>query len=160
MLGLTLAGLLILFYRGKVAVAVLLAAVYAYFALLSGFTFWQGSRIFYPAQAAGVFLVSAAVYYPSLYLYGRLRRMDRAPLNQLISSLRTGTVKVIYYPDRIFHFGKSTYNKIISGAIAIALIIFSMTTVIPALRGPAYLVIGSATLPSIEAIKAIISPQT
>ncbi|MBN2227636.1 MAG: glycosyltransferase family 39 protein [candidate division Zixibacteria bacterium] len=50
---LTLCGAAILFYRKEYSAVIPLGLFYLYFALLSGFTFWQGSRIFYPAQLAG-----------------------------------------------------------------------------------------------------------
>ena len=39
---------------------VVLLTIYAYFALISGLTFWQGSRILFPAQVSWAILISAA----------------------------------------------------------------------------------------------------
>jgi hypothetical protein len=44
----------ILLYRAHALVGLLAIVIYAYFAVLSGFTFWQGSRIMYPAQYAWI----------------------------------------------------------------------------------------------------------
>ncbi|MFH1700327.1 MAG: phospholipid carrier-dependent glycosyltransferase [Candidatus Zixiibacteriota bacterium] len=45
--------------------AILLSMIWVYFAILSGFTLWQGSRIFYPGQISTSILMAAAIYYSS-----------------------------------------------------------------------------------------------
>ncbi len=52
---LTMCGAAILVYRKDYFAVIPLIILYLYFAFLSGFTFWQGSRIFYPAHLAGCF---------------------------------------------------------------------------------------------------------
>ncbi len=59
---LSLIGFGLLFRDGKKREALILASIYCYFAFLSGFTYWQGSRIFYPAQLAWVILVAFTLY--------------------------------------------------------------------------------------------------
>ncbi len=59
---LSLIGFVLLFWDGKKREALILASIYGYFAFLSGFTYWQGSRIFYPGQLAWVILVAVALY--------------------------------------------------------------------------------------------------
>lgn len=55
---LALMGGVVLFIRGPKEYAVLLILLMAYFAFLSGFTFWQTRRIYYPAQVATTILLS------------------------------------------------------------------------------------------------------
>jgi len=59
---LTLLGFLFLLYDKRVRPALILASIYLYFAFLSGFTFWQGSRIFFPGQIAWTILVGITLY--------------------------------------------------------------------------------------------------
>ncbi len=59
---LSLIGFVLLFWDGKKREALVLASFYCYFAFLSGFTYWQGSRIFYPGQLAWVILVAVTLY--------------------------------------------------------------------------------------------------
>lgn len=64
---LALIGAVMLFRRRRFRLLIVLIAVYVYFALLSGFSVNQGSRVFYPAQIAWAVLVA----YPLLWLYER-----------------------------------------------------------------------------------------
>jgi len=72
---LALIGAIILVWRHRWQVSLFLALVYIYFALLSGFTFWQGSRIFFPGQLAWVIL--AAV--PLEAVFRLIRKPSRTP---------------------------------------------------------------------------------
>jgi 4-amino-4-deoxy-L-arabinose transferase-like glycosyltransferase len=53
MLGITLLGLLLLRIHERWTALVILGVTYFYFTLLLGFSFWQGSRLHYPAEMAG-----------------------------------------------------------------------------------------------------------
>jgi hypothetical protein len=55
---LALIGLILLIWRHKYRPALILAFIWIYFALFSGLTLWQGSRIFYPGQIAWGILAS------------------------------------------------------------------------------------------------------
>jgi hypothetical protein len=57
-------GVLILFAKRMPLLALLLPSLYLYFAGISGFTFWQGSRILYPGLLPMAILMGVAVYYP------------------------------------------------------------------------------------------------
>ncbi|MEW5922547.1 MAG: glycosyltransferase family 39 protein [Candidatus Zixiibacteriota bacterium] len=62
MIILSITGFFILARHDK-AKAVCLLIIMLYFAVLSGVTFWQGSRVFYPAQAAQTILAAAALIF-------------------------------------------------------------------------------------------------
>jgi len=70
----TMSGLAILIYRKQVDAGILLGALYLYFAIPSGFTFWQGSRIFYPAQLAGAVFIAIVL---ELFWSGLAQRIRR-----------------------------------------------------------------------------------
>jgi len=57
---LTLAGLIVLRRQRNMTAFVILATTYFYFTVLLGFSFWQGSRLHYPAEMAGNILVAYA----------------------------------------------------------------------------------------------------
>ncbi|RKX22257.1 MAG: hypothetical protein DRP51_02710 [Candidatus Zixiibacteriota bacterium] len=63
---LSLIGFVLLLWDGKKREAFILASIYGYFAFLSGFTYWQGSRIFYPGQLAWTILVAVTLHQISL----------------------------------------------------------------------------------------------
>jgi hypothetical protein len=58
----SIAGVIYLFIDRNYIAAVFLGITYAYFTFLSGFSFWQGSRIYYPAEMAWSILVVYAGY--------------------------------------------------------------------------------------------------
>ncbi len=58
----SLIGFILFFGDGKKREALILALIYLYFAFLSGFTYWQGSRIFYPGQLAWSILMGFCLY--------------------------------------------------------------------------------------------------
>jgi len=58
---LTLAGFIILLLKNSKPAALVLLLIYLYYAILSGVTFWQTSRIFYPAQVSWAILVSVSL---------------------------------------------------------------------------------------------------
>jgi hypothetical protein len=62
LVGLTLAGVVLLWIDKKHLAAVLLGITYLYFTLILGASFWQGSRLHYPAEMAWGILVSYTVY--------------------------------------------------------------------------------------------------
>jgi len=51
-------GLAVFFWRPKDFRMLLLIAMYLYFALMSGVSIWQGSRLFFPAQTSWIIIVS------------------------------------------------------------------------------------------------------
>ncbi|MCP4703314.1 MAG: glycosyltransferase family 39 protein, partial [candidate division Zixibacteria bacterium] len=59
---LSLIGFVLLLWENKKREAIILASIYCYFAFLSGFTYWQGSRIFYPGQLAWTIFVAITLY--------------------------------------------------------------------------------------------------
>ncbi|UCD17584.1 MAG: glycosyltransferase family 39 protein [Candidatus Zixiibacteriota bacterium] len=59
----TLAGLVVLIIRKNHLAWILLALTYAYFTLILGASFWQGSRLHYSAEMAWAILVPYAVYF-------------------------------------------------------------------------------------------------
>ncbi|HSG99616.1 MAG TPA: glycosyltransferase family 39 protein [candidate division Zixibacteria bacterium] len=70
LVGFTLLGALALWRRGRRESVVFLLALYLYYGLITGATFWQGSRIFLPGQIAwaplvAVCLVSAVDFFRS-----------------------------------------------------------------------------------------------
>lgn len=66
---LSIIGLAMLYRSRRTSLAVILLAIYAYFAFFCGFNPYQGSRIFYPGQIAWTILVS----FPLLYLWDKGR---------------------------------------------------------------------------------------
>lgn len=69
---LSLIGFVLFIWNGKKREALILASIYLYFAFLSGFTYWQGSRIFYPGQLAWTIFVAVTLYQISLAI-GKFR---------------------------------------------------------------------------------------
>jgi len=55
---LSITGIILLFVKKKYGAAFLLGGVYLYYALMIGFTRWQGSRLFFPGQIAWSILIS------------------------------------------------------------------------------------------------------
>lgn len=58
---LAIAGLLILLIRRQFKPAMFLGLMFVYFALIIGFTRWQGSRLFFPAEMASLILVAISL---------------------------------------------------------------------------------------------------
>jgi hypothetical protein len=72
---LTLIGTAMLLYRRKYRLLFILAGIYVYFAVSSGFTHDQSARIIYPCQIAWAVIAS----YPLLWLYDLVaRKLKRA----------------------------------------------------------------------------------
>ncbi|MCH9032112.1 MAG: glycosyltransferase family 39 protein, partial [candidate division Zixibacteria bacterium] len=67
-------GLALLWWRQKRLAAIFSGAVYLYFALLCGFTFWQGSRLFFPGQI-GWAITCAFVFSVASDELNRLRKL-------------------------------------------------------------------------------------
>jgi len=65
-----LIGVATLLWRRRFGLAIVLVSVLAYFAILSGFTVWEGVRIFYPGQIAWAILVA----YPLLWIFDAVAR--------------------------------------------------------------------------------------
>ena len=61
-MALALAGISFLVRDKNYTVAVLLGAVLGYFIFLSGLSFWQGSRIYFPSGLASSILIAYAGY--------------------------------------------------------------------------------------------------
>ncbi len=78
MLILSLIGLAIIF-RKNIKTALALGLFLMYFGLLSGVTFWQGSRIFYPAQVVQTILAATTLVflYDLIILHGVRRFFAR-----------------------------------------------------------------------------------
>jgi len=69
-------GLIIILMHAKYRIALVLIVIFVYFAFLSGFTIWQGARIFYPGQLAWTILAAYLLVF--LYnLYNLLARKIR-----------------------------------------------------------------------------------
>lgn len=73
----SLAGIICLFIDRRYFAAMLLGLTFAYFTLLSGFSFWQGSRIYFPAEMAWSILIVYAGYRIWPGLAGLIRRLSR-----------------------------------------------------------------------------------
>ncbi len=70
----TIAGLIILFVSGRKPESIILAGIYAYFILTSGFTFWQGSRVCYPAQISWSILFGVTAVHCKEWITTRISR--------------------------------------------------------------------------------------
>ncbi len=71
---------LVFFYVDRFHLAwLLLGATYAYFTVITGFSFWQGSRFHYPAQMAWAILVAYAAFRVGLLLMKPARRFNLYP---------------------------------------------------------------------------------
>jgi len=70
---LSIIGFVLMFWERRSREALALALIYLYFAFLSGFTYWQGSRIFYPGQLAWIIFVAVVLYQIAIAI-GKLRR--------------------------------------------------------------------------------------
>ncbi|MDF1545216.1 MAG: hypothetical protein P1R58_08960 [bacterium] len=74
---LTLGGLLVMAFRGHLFAAVLLGFTYLAFSLPIGTSFWQGSRLHYPAEMAWSIVIAYLLVESGClvkYASGRLRR--------------------------------------------------------------------------------------
>lgn len=69
-------GLALLWWREKRLAAIICGAVYLYFALLCGFTFWQGSRPFFPGQIGWAITCAFVISAP----FDELKRRSRLKL--------------------------------------------------------------------------------
>jgi 4-amino-4-deoxy-L-arabinose transferase-like glycosyltransferase len=72
-------GWMILWQRKRRGLAVSLAVICLYFALLTGFNPWQGNRVFYPAQIAWSVLVAVALLWSYDSVRRRLQRWRSEP---------------------------------------------------------------------------------
>lgn len=61
-LALTLIGVVLTMLEGRKRETLILASIYGYFAILSGVTFWQGSRIMFPGQLVWLMFFSVTLY--------------------------------------------------------------------------------------------------
>jgi hypothetical protein len=66
-------GFILLYRQKRRRLALSLAFIYVYFALLTGFTSLQGNRVFYPGQIAWSMLVAVAL----LWIYESIRKRGR-----------------------------------------------------------------------------------
>lgn len=64
-------------FRVKDYRVILLVGLYIYFALMSGFAFWQGSRLFSPAQISWTILISGPIEVIVNHLVGQAHRLKR-----------------------------------------------------------------------------------
>lgn len=71
-----LLGLVFLYVDRRHLAWVLLGATYVYFTFITGFSFWQGSRLHYTAEMAWAILVAYAVFRVGLLLIKLARRLD------------------------------------------------------------------------------------
>jgi 4-amino-4-deoxy-L-arabinose transferase-like glycosyltransferase len=78
---LTILGFIVLTRKGYLRPVLILASIYLYFALLSGVTFWQGSRVFYPGQLAWAVFVSAGLIQIYQFISGVSKRQKIKPEN-------------------------------------------------------------------------------
>jgi len=72
LLALTLAGLLILAIERKHLALLILGCTYGFYTLITGFSYWQGSRLHYPAEMAWSILVGYVVYAIAKWIRRRL----------------------------------------------------------------------------------------
>lgn len=150
MLCLSILGLFFLFYRGKVFAALLLALLYIYFVLLSGFTYWQGSRILYPAQASWALLIAAALFYPLSYAYRTSKYIN---WSKSLGYTRKGIRLILgaaYYPNKFLSLQKKHYNLLLVSILSALLLIFAKTVLIPALKSPVYIAVENTGIHSFD----------
>lgn len=76
----TIVGLVFLYVDRFHLAWLLLGATYAYFTFITGFSFWQGSRLHYPAQMAWAILVAYASYRVGLLLTKQARILNLSPI--------------------------------------------------------------------------------
>ncbi len=81
---LSVIGVIMLLKQKKFRLVIILAVIYSYFALPSGFTHRQSCRIFYPGEVAWTILVA----YPLLFLYRRCLKAARLAWLKLSSVRR------------------------------------------------------------------------
>jgi hypothetical protein len=72
-----LIGAVMLLHRRRYRLLIILLSLYVYFALLSGFSVFQGSRVFYPAHAAW----AVPVAYPLLWVWDWVGKRIRSGSN-------------------------------------------------------------------------------
>ncbi len=139
------AGFVIFLYKKKIPIAIFLASIYAYFGLISGFTWGQGSRIFYPAQAAGVLFIAAAIYYPCSYSWRRLHEIWRSKLYESASTVFNFIRRILFYPNRLLNAPVSAYRRFLTFLFSLIFaIILIFEVIVPGLRGPQYRIISTA----------------
>ncbi len=144
-LGFTILGFIFLLINQKVFAAILLILLYVYFALISGFTYWQGSRIFYPAQVASAIFVASAIYYPSSFIWDYLCRLWRLHLGKLSLSILMWIKKIVYWPNKILTIPKDKYRNFLIFCSAFLLIILIVIGIlIPLMESPKYQIISFA----------------
>jgi len=77
---LSVLGFFFLLANGSRAPSILLGLLYIYFAFVSGFTYWQGSRIFFPAQASYAIFLASVVFFPMKYACHTMTKVNWAEL--------------------------------------------------------------------------------
>ncbi len=70
-------GLVILIWRRRYRIAVILGGLYFYYAAMIGFLRWQGSRYFFPGQMAWAVLVAITLVFLGGYLFKALNSLYR-----------------------------------------------------------------------------------
>ncbi|MCX6827816.1 MAG: glycosyltransferase family 39 protein [candidate division Zixibacteria bacterium] len=133
--GLSIFGFILLLINRKVFAALFLLFLYIYFALISGFTYWQGSRIFYPAQTSWALFVASAIFYPIRYCNQIFIRVNwKAVGNRLSRMIKT----ILLLPNSILKLKDEHYRIALLMFPIIALSVFSTTIFLSSHRSPVY----------------------
>ena len=125
---LTLIGIIVLIAQGKFLIGILFSAIYAYFALISGFTWGQGSRIFYPSQTTGALLLATGAYYSYLYAWNKFGYILYQKTMSFLSP----------YSRKIFRDSQLRYIRPLAILAIIMIIFFSMVLTLLHSRTPTY----------------------
>jgi Dolichyl-phosphate-mannose-protein mannosyltransferase len=117
MIALAALGLVILFSKRMMLSALMLSALYLYFAGLSGFTFWQGSRILFPGMLSMALLVAAGLYYPTEWLKNRGKDPNCPTFirkfSGIVQSAQPMLVSAFHFPNRLFSISEKLYRRIL-----------------------------------------------
>lgn len=118
--------------------AATLILCYLGIAFTSGFTFWQGSRIFYPAQVAWSVFVAVAIYYPFMALSSRFTWYVWPRCLSFMKNVSRAAWSAIWYPNEYLRFSKQAYRKILIFVFIALVAMLHISVVIPRLRPANY----------------------
>jgi len=135
-------GLIILLLTRRYKAFTILAGTYFYYAVMVGFTRWQGSRLFFPGQVAWTILTAVTIYYPLQYvLHCRVwtnRREIPLLFKRLVVKIALLFRKAIYVPNSILKLQKKYYNLLLAAFASLLIIISALLIIPPTSKSPIY----------------------
>ncbi len=132
------AGLVILIVRRNMLAGLLLSGMYLYFAGISGFTFWQGSRILYPGQVSLAIFFGVGISAPFEWMYRRAHEPDPPKWLRRLQAISERLTQIVFYPNRFIRLSAERYRKLLFVAGFSSILMICVALVSELSRPPVY----------------------